>query len=421
MWRSRWRNCRSGIRWLSSATSAAARGHLADEGDWSYVSEWWSDGGDTVFRSVSDHGNGVVSVVAYPSSRPPAEQWPAVERSIQRRYEKLHPESEHDGRLKIVGYQWRVLRFNENTRQSTAKIMAAYRNSDPSSLFLMQQPHCLAVPYLKSMVSAGLTALASSGYDLSGAVTGKRSMKILCVGHGGGSLPLFLASKIKGASVHIVEIDPVVVMASVQAMGFPASAVTETSDKLSFDQSSYVDEVLWERMHERLFLHRSDAEDFVLNCRDIYDLVFIDAYDGDDIFPHKLWDRQGPFLESLRSKVHPVHGTVVVNLHSDSEVLSMDMKDYSLCQSILPMSRYISQVRKAYEEHFGLAFFFSVPWLCNITLVACSGMGLGINGRELDKNLVLNALISKCYLVEFVLGLPFPCLPYIKRGFMSFD
>ncbi|XP_065031794.1 uncharacterized protein LOC135581610 isoform X2 [Musa acuminata AAA Group] len=379
MWRSRWRNCRRGIRWLSSATSAAARGHLADEGDWSYVSEWWSDGGDTVFRSVSDHGNGVVSVVAYPSSRPPAEQLPAIERSIQQ------------------------------------------RTSDPSSLFLMQQPHCLAVPYLKSMVSTGLTALASSGYDLSGAVTGKRSMKILCVGHGGGSLPLFLASKIKGASVHIVEIDPVVVMASVQAMGFPASAVKETSDKLSFDQSSYADEVLWEHMHERLFLHRSDAEDFVLNSHDIYDLVFIDAYDGDDIFPHKLWDRQGPFLESLRSKVHPVHGTVVVNLHSDSEVLSMDMKDYSLCQSILPMSRYISQVRKAYEEHFGLAYFFSVPWLCNITLVACSGMGLGINGRELDKNLVLSALISKCYLVEFVLGLPFPCLPYIKRGFMSFD
>ncbi|RWW87449.1 hypothetical protein BHE74_00003725 [Ensete ventricosum] len=290
--------------------------------------------------------------------------------------------------------------------------------------------------HLKSMVSAGLTALASSGYDLSGAVTGKRSMKILCVGHGGGSLPLFLASKIKGksiffacnflslftgASVHIVEIDPVVVMASVQAMGFPVSAVEETSDKLSFDQSSYGDEVLWERMHERLFLHRSDAEDFVLSSRDIYDLVFIDAYDGDDIFPHKLWDRQGPFLESLRSKVHPVHGTVVVNLHSDSEVLSMDTKDYSVCQSILPTSRYISQVCKAYEEHFGLAIFFSVPWLCNITLVACSGMGLGINGRELDKNLVLNALISKCYLVEFVLGLPFPCLPYIKSGFMWFD
>ncbi|RWW87448.1 hypothetical protein BHE74_00003727 [Ensete ventricosum] len=146
MWRSRWRDCRRGIRWLSSASSAAARGHPADEGDWSYVSEWWSDGGDTVFRSVSDHGNGVVSVVAYPSSRPPAEQWPAIERSIQQRYEKLHPESEHDGRLKILGYQWRVLRFNENTRQSTAKIMAAYRNSDPSSLFLMQQPHCLAVP-----------------------------------------------------------------------------------------------------------------------------------------------------------------------------------------------------------------------------------------------------------------------------------
>jgi hypothetical protein len=51
---------------------------------------------------------------------------------------------------------------------------------------------------VKSMVSAGLTALASSSFDLLQAVLGKKSMNILCVGHGGGTIPLFLASKIKG-------------------------------------------------------------------------------------------------------------------------------------------------------------------------------------------------------------------------------
>lgn len=46
---------------------------IVDEGDWFYASEWWGNGDsdeNTVFRSVSDKGNGVVSVVASHSSRP---------------------------------------------------------------------------------------------------------------------------------------------------------------------------------------------------------------------------------------------------------------------------------------------------------------------------------------------------------------
>lgn len=224
-----------------------------------------------------------------------------------------------------------------------------------------------------------------------------------------------------GAIVHIVEIDPVVITASVQAMGFPASAMKKSPNNSSHGQSISVDELLWECLPERLVLHRADAEDFIINDSNIYDLVFIDAYDGDDIFPHKLWDRQGPFLESLRSRVHPVHGTVVVNLHSDSEVLTMEVSGHSFAQSILPMGGYISCVCKAYKENFGLAFSISVPWLCNITLVAFSGASLGVRCHEVDRNLVLNALVSKCYLIESVLDLRFPCLPYIKRGLIFVD
>lgn len=51
---------------------------------------------------------------------------------------------------------------------------------------------------LKSMISGGLAAIASCNYNLMDAVTGNESMHILCIGHGGGSLPLFLASKIQG-------------------------------------------------------------------------------------------------------------------------------------------------------------------------------------------------------------------------------
>lgn len=70
MWRLGRRNWRWEVRRLFSSSSAAARGVIADEGDWSYADEWWGDGGQTVFRSSSDQGNGVISVIAYPSTRP---------------------------------------------------------------------------------------------------------------------------------------------------------------------------------------------------------------------------------------------------------------------------------------------------------------------------------------------------------------
>lgn len=51
---------------------------------------------------------------------------------------------------------------------------------------------------VKSMLSAGLASIASCNYDLKCAISGKKTMNILCIGHGGGTLPLFLADKIKG-------------------------------------------------------------------------------------------------------------------------------------------------------------------------------------------------------------------------------
>lgn len=59
----------------------------------------------------------------------------------------MHPESNRkDHQFKVLGYQWRTLRFNDDTRQSTVKVMAACQPSDPGSVILMQQSHCLAVP-----------------------------------------------------------------------------------------------------------------------------------------------------------------------------------------------------------------------------------------------------------------------------------
>lgn len=203
------------------------------------------------------------------------------------------------------------------------------------------------------------------------------------------------------------------ISASVQAMGFPASTIRQASESSGFDLST---NLLWDRIHERLFLYESDAENFLLREPTMYDLIFIDAYDGDDIFPHKLWDPNGPFLEALGRHLHPKHGTVVVNLHSDSDVVSEDESASPLFHHVLPMGKYVSQVCQAYKTallgdgRLGLAYTVSVPWLCNISLV----VSRGIIHRG-DRNTIVNNLCSKAIAVENALRLPFSCLQYIKR------
>ncbi|KAJ0035977.1 hypothetical protein Pint_25154 [Pistacia integerrima] len=488
MWYRAARNCRWNIRRFCTAV----RRHVDDEGDWIYSSEWWGTESDgyTVLRSTSDKGNGIVSVLSYPSSRPSKDKWPEMERWLEQRYTEIYGNYE---RFRVLGYQWRTLRFNEDTRQSTAKITAAYRESEPGSVFLMQQPHCLAVPYLKSMVSTGLATIASCNYDLMSAVHGKKTMNILCIGHGGGSLPLFLASKIQGgenslafsacafteemshivavcfyhfelpgriwsmlllacesvfehliiyltqtymllsgAVVHIVEIDPIVISASVQAMGFPYFSVMTPLGERFMSKPDINDEVLWKGIHERIYLYESDAEKFILQNNNVYDLVFIDAYDGDDIFPHKLRDPDSPFINTLRNQLHPEHGTVVVNLHSDSDFLESAETNSYFGQQLPPMGKYVTSVSHVYKDVLlengssrdgkigsGLAFSVSVPWVCNSTLVVCRGFRM--DGGYYKRDFVLNTVISKSLELELVLNLPFPCFQYIKRGFRLID
>ncbi|XP_027116870.2 uncharacterized protein [Coffea arabica] len=405
--------------------STAIRRHIEDEGDWFYSSEWWGtdsgSDGQTVFRAVSDQGNGVVSVLAYPSSKPDNIHWHKTESWLQQRFAEIHPFCENNG-FKVIGYQWRTLHFNDDTRQSTVKIMAAYEKSNPASVFYMQQPHCLAVPYVKSMISAGLVTISSCNFDLNSAICGKKIMNVLCIGHGGGSIPLFMASKIEGAVVHIVEIDPLVISASTQAMGFPPFAVMTMSGERACPEPDPVNEVLWKGIHERLLLYGSDAEKFISETTTLYDIVFIDAYDGDDIFPHKLWDPHSPFLKTLANKLHPEHGTVVLNLHSDTD-LSVDTS-VSPVFSVLPMGKYVFSVCRAYKDvllgdrslHGGLAYTVSVPWVCNTSLVVSRGFG-----KAYSRNMVFNSLMSSSLQVENILQLPFSCLQYIKRGLTLFD
>lgn len=433
MWRW-WRRANSSSNPTLRRLSTAVRRRIEDEGDWRrYSSEWWGtetgeDHANVVLQATSDYGNGVVSVLAYPSSKPSAVYWPATERWLNDRYAQLNPNVGGDSdKLRVLGYQWRVLRFNGNTRQSAVKVMAASNESDPGSLYLAQQGHCLAVPYLKSMVSAGFASLASSNYDLLSAVHGNKPLSVLCIGHGGGSLPLFLASTIPGAVIDIVEIDPLVISTSIKAMGFPSFAVASQHGQHCLTKPDMIDDVLWGGIHERLFLIESDAENFMFNSNNVYDIVFVDAYDGDDIFPHKLWDPHSPFLKALETRLHPEHGTVVVNLHSDSDIIDSNGSVSSLLDPVLPMGKYVSAVCHAYKDVLvgkhghGIAFAVGVPWVCNTSLVVCRGFN--VQRGILDRDSVLNTMFMKSLEVEKALDLPFSCLEYLnlKRRFVLLD
>lgn len=179
-----------------------------------------------------------------------------------------------------------------------------------------------------------------------------------------------------------------------------------------------IDEVMWKGIHERLQLYESDAEDFVVNSTKLYDMVFVDAYDGQDIFPHKLWDPQSPFLNALSDRLHPEHGTVVVNLHADTDLFDDDAALPR--QLLLPMGKYVKNVCEAYKDvivgngNGGLAFNVLVPWVCNSSLVISRGFRK--RSGVLHRDTVLDILVSNLFEVEDVLNLPFSCLEYLKGG-----
>lgn len=225
-----------------------------------------------------------------------------------------------------------------------------------------------------------------------------------------------------GAIVHVVEIDPLVISASIRAMGFPGFSLMTKSGDRAVTKPDIIDEVMWKGVHERIFLYEADAEEFIVNNTNVYDMIFVDAYDGEDIFPHKLWDPDSPFLKALSNQLHPKHGTVVVNLHSDSDVLNHDGSVPSELEQILPMGKYVSQVCRAYKDVLvgkggsGLAFTVAVPWVCNTSLIVCRGFGR--DSKYFNRDFAINTLISKSLELEHVMGLPFSCLEYIKRGFI---
>jgi len=112
--------------------------------------------------------------------------------------------------------------------------------------------------------------------------------RVLVVGLGGGTIPMFLRKHYPQATIDAVEIDPEVVQVAKKFFGF--------------------------REDSRMRVHTADGRRFIEQCRQPYDIIFLDAF-GPDSIPRHLATVE--FLQSVRRALTP-RGLVAGNVWSRS-------------------------------------------------------------------------------------------------------
>src|SRR5215213_8854934 len=190
----------------------------------------------------------------------------------------------------------RVLRFERNgARQSIAKI---------------GEPENLGFAYTKvAFVGLGIVP---------------EPARVLVVGIGGGTMPMFLRKYYPKATIDAVDIDSDVVQVAKDYFGF--------------------------REDERLKAHVGDGRAFVENTREPYDLIFLDAFGTRNVPPHLTTIE---FMRAVRRAVKPT-GVIVGNIWG---------------RAANPL--YDNMVR-TYQEVFDELYMLDVPGTTNKILLAMS-------------------------------------------------
>ena len=119
---------------------------------------------------------------------------------------------------------------------------------------------------------------------LAGLALCEEPRRILVVGLGGGSLPMFLRKHYPAAAIDVAEIDPGVVDVAKQFFGFHEDELTRA--------------------------HVGDGRQFIENVRQGYDIIFLDAFGARDV-PKHLTTQE--FLLAVRRALVP-SGVVVSNV-----------------------------------------------------------------------------------------------------------
>jgi spermidine synthase len=146
--------------------------------------------------------------------------------------------------------------------------------------------------------------------------------RILVVGLGGGTIPMFLRKQLPKTHIDAVEIDPEVISVAKRFFGF--------------------------REDERMKAYAADGRRYIEQTRLRYDIVFLDAFGADNV-PYDLATVE--FLRAVRAILTP-RGLAVANIWSrDSNPL------------------YDSMVR-TYQEAFDSLYIVKAPYTANRILLA---------------------------------------------------
>ncbi len=137
--------------------------------------------------------------------------------------------------------------------------------------------------------------------------------KILVVGLGGGSLPVFFHTILPEASIDIVELD--------------ADVVRTASEFCGFVQD------------QRMRVSVEDGRDFIEDCEASYDLIVLDAFDADSVPQHLLTEE---FLQAVKGALNPL-GAVVANVWGPA------------------LNRLYSRILATYRHVFDPVFILDVP------------------------------------------------------------
>jgi spermidine synthase len=187
------------------------------------------------------------------------------------------------------------------------------KNGARQSVVKLGDPDHLELPY---------TSTAMVGLALCDEVR-----RVLVVGLGGGSIPMFVRKHFPGATIDAVEIDPEVVSVAGKFMGF--------------------------REDPQMHVHTGDGRRFIEQVRQPYDIVFIDAF-GPDSMPYHL--ATVTFLQSLSRALTP-RGVVVSNIWSRRT------------------NRHYDAMVRTYQEVFSGLCLISVKNAGNIIFVALPRAG----------------------------------------------
>ena len=126
--------------------------------------------------------------------------------------------------------------------------------------------------------------LAYAPVMLTGLALTPNAQRVLIVGLGGGSLPMFFRHYYPDLEIDVVELDPAVANVARRFFEFREDA--------------------------KLRVHIQDGRRFIEECRRPYDVIFLDAYGADDI-PYSLITQE--FLRAVRRAVAP-GGLVTANI-----------------------------------------------------------------------------------------------------------